>query len=377
MSPACRPRAQASAKLRPVFDCHDRRPLTEPTPRRTGLATRLLRAAVALVLAGLVLLTLAQRVSPVSPWWLELTRYAPFQIWLGLAAGALLLSLALGRRWIAASLATLALVATFMMGWVWHPGAPPKGPAADATTLRVMTYNIKAARAAQRSGGLRELAAEIARHDPDIVLAQDAHGLPDQHAAGEAAGLFGQRQQFRVGQYVIASRYPLHDCVPGRLLVADDVGTLRCKVRVDGVDIDLVTVHFESPRTGLNAARREGLDGADEWRRNYDDRLEQARLLARQLGPAVGPRIVAGDLNAPEASPVVQALLATGLRDAHSAAGRGYGFTYGQAMRVARSFLRIDHILVSAGIEVTACTVGGGEASEHRPVIAELRLPRP
>jgi endonuclease/exonuclease/phosphatase (EEP) superfamily protein YafD len=352
--------------------------LTELLPRRPGFATRLLRAAIALVLAGLVLLTLAQRFSPVSPWWLELTRYAPFQLWLGLAAGALLLSLALGRRWVAASLATLALVGTFMMDWVWHPGSTPVGPAAKVTTLRVMTYNIKAARAAQRPGGLRQLAAEIARHDPDIVLAQDAHGLPEQHAAvDDAARLFGAREQLRVGQYVIASRYPLHDCTPGRLLVADDVGTLRCTVRVDGVDIDLVTVHFESPRTGLNAARREGLDGADEWRRNYDDRLEQARLLARQLGPAVRPRIVAGDLNAPEASPVVQALLATGLRDAHSAAGRGYGFTYGQAMRVARSFLRIDHILVSAGIEVTACAVGGGEASEHRPVIAELRLPRP
>jgi endonuclease/exonuclease/phosphatase (EEP) superfamily protein YafD len=346
--------------------------LTSPPSRRPGPVARLSRAAVALVIAGLVALTLAQRLSPVSPWWLELTRYAPYPLWLALAGVAVLLSLACGRRWILASLGTLVLVATLTMGWVWNPA-----PTAGVPALRVMTYNIKAYRAGLQPEGFGRLAAEIARHDPDIVLAQDAHPLAAPRVADDAA-LFGARERHRVGQYVIASRYPLRDCRAGRLEVrGDDVGTLQCTVRFGGVDLDLVTVHFDSPRSGLNAARREGLDGADEWRRNYQDRLDQARLLARQLGPAQRPRIVAGDLNAPEASPVVQTLLATGLRDAHSAAGRGYGFTYGQALRIGRSFLRIDHILVSEGIEVAACTVGGGEASEHRPVIAELRLRRP
>ncbi len=361
-----------SGKLRRLAHCPT--PALSPIPfRRPGPVARLLRLAVAVVLAGLVLLTLAQRLSPVSPWWLELTRYAPYPLWLAPAVVALLLSLGLGRRWIVASGATLALVATVTMGWVWNPAAA----ASSAPTLRVMTYNLKAARAAQRADGVSRLAAEIARHDPDIVLAQDAHGLPGADGAGDAA-LFGDRERFRVGQYVIASRHPLRDCAPGRLEVrGEDVGTLRCTVRVGGVDLELVDVHLGSPRNGLNAARREGLDGADDWRRNHEERLDQARLLAEQLGPARRPRIVAGDLNAPEASPVVQALLATGLRDAHSAAGRGYGYSYGQALRIGRSFLRIDHILVSAGIEVTASTVGGGEASEHRPVIAELRLAQP
>lgn len=343
---------------------------------RPGAVAGLLRGAVALLLAGLLLLTLAQRLSPVSPWWLELTRYAPYPLWLAAVSAALLLSLPLGRRWIVASLGTAGVVTTLTMGWVWH-AAPEPTPAPGRPALRVMTYNIKAYKAGLQAGGFARLAAEIARHDPDIVLAQDAHGLSVAPLADDAA-LFGGREHHRAGQYVIASRYSLRDCHVGRLDVrGDDVGTLQCTVRVGGVDLDLVTVHFDSPRSGLNAARREGLDGAAEWRRNYEDRLDQARLLAQQLGPAPRPRIVAGDLNAPEASPVVQTLLATGLRDAHSAAGRGYGFTYGQALRIGRSFLRIDHILVSAGIEVTACTVGGGEASEHRPVIADLRLPRP
>ncbi len=56
------------------------------------------------------------------------------------------------------------------------------------------------------------------------------------------------------------------------------------------------------------------------------------------------------DLNAPESSPVIRALL---------------GF----------SFLRIDRILVSPELGVIDAFAGGAQASEHRPVIADLLLP--
>lgn len=333
-----------------------------------------LRLGVAIVLAVLLLLTLAQRASPPSPWWLELTRYLPYPMWLVPALAALGVSCGLGRRWVLASLGTLALVATVGMGLVWNRPAPGERP------FRLMTYNIKAANASRRLGGLEELAREIARHDPDIVMVQDAHGMSAARVGDRVpeALLFGDRERHRVGQYVIASRFPLRDCTPGRLPVrGEDVGYLRCVVRVGGVDLTLVTVHFQSPRTGLNAARREGLDGVDEWRGNYAERLEQARLLARIVGAGPRPLVVAGDLNAPQASPVVQTLLATGLRDAFAEAGRGYGHSYGQALRLGLSFLRIDHILVSDEIGVAACEVGGGQASDHRPVVADLWFRRP
>ena len=40
------------------------------------------------------------------------------------------------------------------------------------------------------------------------------------------------------------------------------------------------------------------------------------------------------------------------------------------------SFVRIDHILVSPELGVRHSFVGGKEASEHRPVIADLLLQR-
>lgn len=332
------------------------------------------RLGVAFVIAVLALLTLAQRASPLSPWWLELTRYLPYPLLLAPVAVALLVSCVLGWRWVLASAAALALAATLTMGLVWS--APEVGP----SPFRVMTYNIKGAKAAQRSGGLAELAREIARHDPDIVLVQDAQGMSSGLPGPQTpqALLFAGRALYRAGQYVIASRFPLRDCAPGRLPVrGEDAGYLRCVVDVRGVELTLVSVHFESPRNGLNAARREGVDGIAEWRRNYADRLDQARVLAATFAAGPRPLVIAGDLNAPQASPVVRTLLATGLRDAFASAGRGYGYSYGQALRVGLSFLRIDHILVSDEIGVSACEVGDGAPSEHRPVVADLWLRRP
>ena len=339
---------------------------------------RLARLLVAFVVAASVLLTLAQRAGSIGPWWLELSRYLPYPALLLPAGAALLLSCRLGRWWVLASAAALALVATLGMGFEWHR-ADVESDGGDDMPLRLMTYNVKAVKASQRNGGFTELAREVARHDPDILVMQDATGLlaAGHDVASPPGTVFGLREVQAVGQYVIASRFPLRQCTLGRIdFRTEEQRYLRCLVQVGGIDLNLVTVHFESPRDGLNAARREGLDGVGEWRRNYEDRLTQAHALARDLRGGPRPLIVAGDLNAPELSPVIRTLLAVGLRDAFSSAGRGYGYSYGQALRVGFSFLRIDHILVSPELGVSDCFVGGGQASDHRPVIADLRLRR-
>lgn len=339
----------------------------------TRIALTFVRGVAALLLAGLVLLTLAQRAGSFGPWWLELSRYLPYPALLGPALLALLLSCALGWRWVIASLVTLGLVVTLAMGLAW--GRPDAG----GTPLRFMTYNVKAYKAALRSGGFEELAREVALHHPDILVSQDNHGIS--HAQGavawSAAQTFGMPYAFAIDQYVVASRYPLRGCGLGRVdYRGQPHAYVRCVVDVNGLALDVVTAHFESPRSGLNAARREGLEGAGDWRQNFEERLGQAQALARDLRhrPAgARPLIVAGDLNAPESSPVIRALLGLGLRDAFSSAGRGYGFSYGHALRPGFfSFLRIDHVLVSAEIGVVDAFAGGAQASDHRPVIADL-----
>ena len=329
------------------------------------------------VVASALALSAVYSLGHPNTWWVELTRYAPYPAYALPAAAAVALSLLLGRWWRVAALLAFALVVTLVMGLVLASG---DREGSGGVPVRLMTYNIKAYLARDRPDGFARLAREVVLHDPDVVVMQDANGgLESQPEAylPELAALVGSRQMFRHGQYVVASRYPLKNCRPGSMPIRGDEHTyVRCTLVVKGTEIELVTAHFVSPREGLNAARHERLEGIGEWEQNFKDRLTQSRKLAADLAGNLAsqprPLIVAGDLNSLESSPVIRTLLNIGLRDAFSSAGWGYGYTQGHALRTGFSFLRIDHILVSPALGVARCFVGGKEASEHRPVIADL-----
>jgi endonuclease/exonuclease/phosphatase (EEP) superfamily protein YafD len=346
------------------------RPAIRPLQRGAALA---LRAGVASVVAVTSALVFAQHLAASDNAWLELSRFLPYPLFLLPALAALAVSFRLGRWWVAASLANLALWLTLGMGLQWNRGE------AGAERVRVMTYNIKVMNAAQQRANAQALALEVARYDPDILLMQDAEGLliGRSEPVQSSGPVFGLAHVYASGQYVVASRFALRDCGTAPLgSGVDGHRYLRCVVDARGVELNLVTAHFQSPRAGLNAARREGLDGADDWQRNHANRLQQSRALARDLAGSRRPLVLAGDLNAPQSSPVIASLLAVGLRDAFTSAGRGYGYSHGHSLRNGFDLLRIDHVLVSPDIGVMACFVGQSDASEHRPVIADLVLRR-
>jgi vancomycin resistance protein VanJ len=341
-----------------------------------GRLRRGLRGAAGLfvvaVLTALAALTVVQRLSGVTSWWVELSRYLPYYWLLLPCVAALALAPWLGRWWVVASLAALAL----LCGVTMRPEWGRREPASEH--VRLMTFNVKAGHAVQHRDGVLALGAEVARHDPDILVMQDADGLLVERGAPPLVGapVFGLPHVYALGQYIVASRWPVQGCSTGQIGYRDEGHRyLHCSVDARGVPLTIVTAHLRSPRSGLSATRREGLDGAGEWQQNFRDRLAQSQALARDLAALPRPLVVAGDLNAPESSPVVQTLLEVGLRDAYSAAGRGYGHTYGHAIR-GLAFLRIDHILASPDIAIADCFVGDGRASEHRPVIADLVLRR-
>lgn len=122
------------------------------------------------------------------------------------------------------------------------------------------------------------------------------------------------------------------------------------------------------------AVRGKFWQGLEAWRENFSDRLTQSRVLTADIVRLSGPMIVLGDFNALESSPVVQIVKSAGLQDTFSLAGRGYGYSHGHALDRGLDLLRIDHILVSDGFHVQIGAVGGGEASEHNPVIADMVL---
>ena len=348
-----------------------------------GLPPNLLRAArigcgigLVLLVVGLAALAWMQIAWPTSPAWLELTRYLPYYGWLlptTLAFGA---AWWLGRWWwMAFPTSALAIVLVVLMDLEVNAGDTA---APDALKLRVMTYNVKAGDAAQRASGVEAIGWAVIRHDPGIVLMQDADGLlikREAQALSDGLPVFGLSHVFAVGQFVVASRHPLKRCDTGQVDYSDiSRRYLYCDVDVAGRSVRFVTVHLQTPRAGLIAARREGVDGLNDWGRNYEERVVQSRTLAADLSRMPRPLVVVGDFNAPMSSPVMRAIAATGLRDSHDVAGRGWGFTYGSSYRWNIDFLRIDHILASRDVGIASSHVGGDTASPHRPVIADLWL---
>jgi endonuclease/exonuclease/phosphatase (EEP) superfamily protein YafD len=219
----------------------------------------------------------------------------------------------------------------------------------------------------------------VARHQPDLLVMQDAGDLTAarQSAPAIAQSIFAGRHVFSHDQYIVVSRYPLRECRAGDLSFRGQPHSyVHCIVAVGGNEVELFTAHLLSPRYGINAARHQGAEGIDDWQQNFEDRLSQSRTLAGAIAKHERPLIVAGDLNAPETSPVIRTLLDRGLRDAFSNAGLGYGYTHGHSTKLLIPFLRIDHILVSPEIGVVDAFAGGWDGSEHRPVVADLLLKR-
>ena len=345
--------------------------------RINGLFRALARFAVVVAVVGACVLAGAFKFGGEQAWWAELVRFAPYPVYLLPALVALGLSMWLGWRWRVVAVIAVVLVLTVNMGLELHKGDAGSG------RFRLMTYNAKAYLAAQQRGGVESIAWEVALHDPDILVMQDAERLlqPPISTLEPVRAMFRGRQVFESGQYIVASRMPLRGCTDGDIsFVGEQHHYVRCVVTVHGIEIDLATAHLLSPREGLNATRHERLGGIDEWKENFSNRLSQARALAGDLGRLMGatgrPTILAGDLNAREDSPVVGMLRATGLRDAFSSAGTGYGYTHGHSLRPHISFNRIDHILVSPTLGVSDCFVGSDKPSEHRAVIADLLVKR-
>lgn len=295
--------------------------------------------------------------------------YLPY--WVALLPLLLMLGLSwlFSWRWRAVAAATLLVYLWPIMGFSIGRGELGAGQ------VRFMTYNVKAYINQHDADGFDDIAAEIGRYDPDVVVMQDATQLDAGNPARAAAmkSIVGERAVYAFGQYVIASRLPMRRCQVGSIAHGGKEHTLvHCILTAHGQEVDVYTAHFLSPRDGLNALRQGAFGGADEWQASVMARLEQADKLAQMLSGRRRPAILAGDLNAPESSLILRRILDLGFRDAFSSAAWGYGFTHGHSLWPHISTIRIDHILVSRDIGVASCFAGGKDASDHRPVIADL-----
>ncbi|MFG3418902.1 endonuclease/exonuclease/phosphatase family protein [Micromonospora sp. NPDC048063] len=283
----------------------------------------------------------------------QLLAFTPY-----VAAGSLLplvLALALRCRWpaVVAAVVTTALVA------VVAPRALPAGqPSAAGPTVRVLTANLLAGAADARA-----LVDLVERHRVDVLTVQEF--TPGAGAELDRLGLDRllphrhlDPQPGTVGSGLYA-RFPV------------DEGGVRRNRGGWGFDqaYGTVTVPGAPPVRVESAhpAAPYAVDQVGHWRTD---------LAAQPPATPDGPlRILAGDFNATLDHAPLRALLATGYVDAADEVGAGLTGTWGPYDGDPIPPVTIDHVLVDRRIAVRAVAVHRVPGSDHRAVLAELRLP--
>jgi vancomycin resistance protein VanJ len=144
------------------------------------------------------------------------------------------------------------------------------------------------------------------------------------------------------------------------------------RLEAEPVPIHLTNIHLQTPRAGLEKIRAgdlaEGiptLEGKSTIRE-----IEQSRA-ARWAEQFPHPQVVVGDFNSPPESPIYRHAW-HGWTNAFSVAGRGFGSTRMNGWIRAR----IDHILVDDTWTVVRSWVGPDVGSDHKPMLAQIRLRR-
>ncbi|GIH04124.1 hypothetical protein Rhe02_21910 [Rhizocola hellebori] len=299
-----------------------------------------LLAGLALVLAALMV---GHRLIPNSPGNVG-SFIETFLPWLGIGAVLLLIVAALWRSpigTIASALVVVVWLGTF--GQLWLPGKGGGEP-----NLRVVTHNVGVS-----NPDTEGTARVLLEADADLVALQELSS----EAHTRYSALLGQRYPHEVSRGTVAlwSKHPLSDSS------SVDIGlgwtrALRTEVQAPGGTVAVYVVHLASVRVDSDGFSSEQRDRTIVDLGMYLGAEEQQRV------------ILLGDLNG-TAYDRSLAPVTAGLQSAQAAAGWGFGFTWPAGFPLAR----IDHILTK-GIAVTDAQVMARTGSDHRPVLADLRL---
>jgi endonuclease/exonuclease/phosphatase family metal-dependent hydrolase len=262
----------------------------------------------------------------------------------------------------------------------------PRDPARANIHLRVGTFNIHHGVGMDGDLDLARISATIADLDADLVGLQEV----DRNWAGrsefvdQAADLAsslgmhlafgaslsrrrrrrGDKQRVQYGNALL-SRFPIRHAqttLLPRPRGGEQRALLDTEVVVDGVVVRCLVTHLH------HLARSE--------------RLAQVETINATISGTAGraaPTVLLGDMNSAPGSAEIRALtehlvdawVANGL-DGGPGKGTGNACTYS----AQTPFVRIDYVFASPGIAVEQVHVVTTDASDHLPVVADLRLPR-
>jgi endonuclease/exonuclease/phosphatase family metal-dependent hydrolase len=341
----------------------------------------------------------APYLSPTRFWWTDLVAVflPPLGVGVGLVGLGLFAQGAYRRTWgrVVVSVVLLALLGV-RFGPRLAAWAPPRSTAAD---LRVMTFNVPSAFAAQAPAAATTLATRTA---PDILAFQEsrmrtgATASPPTlvHASPSIRSLLADSIGYRVPQALppntkiqqpVIGRFPIDSLSVHPLPPAGDTDARSQYTRIQfswqGDTAVLYNVHLHTVGSIRPWSVVPEWPSLARWRaflRTYREgalrRAQQARLIRRRLAREPHPVIVVGDFNS---TPHQWAYrhIAQGLQSAATRRIRGWTATF----PAQQPLVRIDHVLAGPAWRITAAQVPAPldpPISDHRPVVAQLRWKR-
>ena len=233
-------------------------------------------------------------------------------------------------------------------------------PVADRRALRIVTYNT------DRSALLAErIRDDLESWNADVVLLQDCKTV-----VADSLRAITRLTVHVTAEFCLATRLPLQrvDSMPsvvrpGTRGVGRFGRAMRYVVEANGVALPVYSLHLETPRDALWAARNldfSKLQNSVSWR-GMD-----SRITSQWISRADTALVVAGDFNLPTGSRILSDDW-DDLDDAFSVQGFGFGHT----MFAGMHRVRIDHVLAPRTLVPQAVRVFRGFPSEHQPVMVD------
>ncbi|MEO9213616.1 MAG: endonuclease/exonuclease/phosphatase family protein [Caulobacteraceae bacterium] len=245
--------------------------------------------------------------------------------------------------------------------------------------VRILTYNVHRCVGVDRRLDVGRVAEAIASADPDIVCLQEVDvgrartgGVDQAHRLAQRLGMVSrfhaalEVEEELYGDAILtalperpikAGPLPGHPRIPrleprGALMVAIEVAPGR-EVQVINTHLGLVPREQQLQAVAL---------AGPAWLESPERR---------------DPLVLVGDLNATSAS-LVHRILAARLDDAHARLRRGAGRGRIATFPSRAPVLRIDHVLVSAGVRVSRMAAVDTPltrvASDHLPLIVDFEI---
>ena len=267
------------------------------------------------------------------------------------------------RRWWMVGLnvvATIfACVALLGANVPMHRAESSTGP-----TVRVLTFNIH-----QGAYGLRSLVEVIGAAKPDVICLQEVNPTDRRGDCVDALARFlgGKWEIQRFADCATLSRLPVTKWTRYNLPLHTGRGIVETTLSVNGRAFTVLNTHLS-----FNSSDRPAPYGESKLGKMARIELiisEQLEFVMDTAAATRTPVIIAGDFNMPPLCAPYRRMC-SGYTDAFKAAGWGMGFTF----TAKRPYQRIDYIFTDRLSRVSACYVPAKEASDHRPVVAEIAI---